>query len=166
MVDPALLRPGRLDKPLYCNFPDEKERLSIYQSVSRKFDNLDQDANSCMQDLAAKYPEFTGADIQALLYTAKLAAVHGGTNLITSKHMYEAAASTRPSVSPADRKRFLNIYAKFRDDDEEGETKSKEKKKTMNGSRTTNGEDILGKLASFGYDVEEIKRGKQKLATA
>ena len=122
------------------------------------------DADSCIQDLAAKYPEFTGADIQALLYSAKLAAVHEGTNLITNKHMYEAAASTRPSVSPADRKRFLNIYAKFRDDDEEGETKSNAEKKTTNSH--TSGEDILGKLASFGYDVEEIKRGKQKLATA
>lgn len=29
LIDPALLRPGRLDKALYCGFPDAAERHSI-----------------------------------------------------------------------------------------------------------------------------------------
>jgi ATP-dependent 26S proteasome regulatory subunit len=31
LIDPALLRPGRLDKSLYCGFPDRNERFSILQ---------------------------------------------------------------------------------------------------------------------------------------
>mgnify|MGYP006453167537 CR=1 FL=1 len=27
-------------------------------------------------------------------------------------------------------------------------------------------ETLLGKLASFGYDIDEVKQGKQRLATA
>eukprot|EP01133_Synstelium_polycarpum_P015192 gene15192-17978_t len=42
LIDPALLRPGRLDKSLFCNIPEEHERLevtklfifSIYQAMS------------------------------------------------------------------------------------------------------------------------------------
>lgn len=29
LVDPALLRPGRLDKSLLCDMPDEQERFSV-----------------------------------------------------------------------------------------------------------------------------------------
>ena len=68
LIDPALLRPGRLDKPLYCHFPNEQDRFLIYQSVSRKFDNLEQGAHECMKQLAAKYTTFTGADIQVRMH--------------------------------------------------------------------------------------------------
>ena len=84
----------------------------------------------------------------------------------------KAAKSTRPSVSPADRRRFLKIYAKYRDEENGveqigggggGETKT-------NGTGMTEEEqrrEMLGKLASFGYDVDDIKKnGKQRLATA
>ena len=29
MIDPALLRPGRIDKSVYCSFPDLDERKHI-----------------------------------------------------------------------------------------------------------------------------------------
>jgi hypothetical protein len=183
-VDPALLRPGRLDKPLYCNFPDEEERYQIFQSVSAKFDNLASNADKCMRDIAQKYSQFTGADIQALLYTAKLSAVHESSEKITAKHIMDAAKSTRPSVSPADRSKFLKIFAKFRDEEEtnqggaHGESKVTSGNGYMYGGNSGSGsgvkqtltkeqqEALLGKLASFGYDIDDIKQGKQRLATA
>src|SRR6201999_4578551 len=36
LIDPALLRPGRLDKCLYCGMPTEAERVSIFQALARK----------------------------------------------------------------------------------------------------------------------------------
>ena len=36
LIDPALLRPGRLDKSLYCGIPNEQERLDILYALSRK----------------------------------------------------------------------------------------------------------------------------------
>lgn len=35
-IDPALLRPGRLDQLIYIPLPDEKSRLSILQAQLRK----------------------------------------------------------------------------------------------------------------------------------
>lgn len=37
LVDVALLRPGRIDKSVYCGFPDEIERREILQVYLRKF---------------------------------------------------------------------------------------------------------------------------------
>jgi transitional endoplasmic reticulum ATPase len=36
IIDPALLRPGRLDQLIYIPLPDEKSRTQIFKSVLRK----------------------------------------------------------------------------------------------------------------------------------
>lgn len=73
LIDPALLRPGRLDKSLICDMPVEEERLEILQAVSRK---LDMDPNVQLQVYAEKTEGFSGADLQALVYNAQLEAIH------------------------------------------------------------------------------------------
>ena len=78
MIDPALLRPGRLDKSLYCGFPDEKERISIFETVATKM-GLSKDVFQIFPQLALEYSTFTGADIQAALYTAQLSSIHEST---------------------------------------------------------------------------------------
>lgn len=37
LVDVALLRPGRVDKAVYCGFPDEEEREDIIGIYLKKF---------------------------------------------------------------------------------------------------------------------------------
>nr|CAD7396180.1 unnamed protein product [Timema poppensis] len=69
LLDPALLRPGRLDRAVLCPLPDEDDRLSILQSLSRR---LTLDADVDLKQLAASTKGFTGADLQAILYTAQL----------------------------------------------------------------------------------------------
>uniref|UniRef100_A0A8D0G2W0 Peroxisomal ATPase PEX1 n=1 Tax=Sphenodon punctatus TaxID=8508 RepID=A0A8D0G2W0_SPHPU len=79
LIDPALLRPGRLDKCLYCPPPDQTARFEILKALSHSLplaDDVD------FQLLAAKTEFFTGADIKALLYNAQLEAIH--TSLGTS----------------------------------------------------------------------------------
>ncbi|KAJ3293122.1 Peroxisome biosynthesis protein pex1 [Borealophlyctis nickersoniae] len=73
LIDPALLRPGRLDKSLLCGLPDEEERYEILSSVARKL-HLASDTD--LRAYAAKAEDFTGADLQALLYNAHLEAIH------------------------------------------------------------------------------------------
>ncbi|NXP09531.1 PEX1 factor, partial [Thinocorus orbignyianus] len=76
LIDPALLRPGRLDKCLYCPPPDQNSRYEILKALSHSL-SLANDVD--LQDLAAKTERFTGADLKALLYNAQLEAIH--TNL-------------------------------------------------------------------------------------
>lgn len=35
MIDPAVLRPGRLDKVLYVGLPDEEGRIDILRAVTK-----------------------------------------------------------------------------------------------------------------------------------
>ncbi|XP_061853223.1 peroxisomal ATPase PEX1 isoform X2 [Colius striatus] len=76
LIDPALLRPGRLDKCLYCPPPDQSSRYDILKALSHSLP-LANDVD--FQELSAKTERFTGADLKALLYNAQLEAIH--TNL-------------------------------------------------------------------------------------
>ncbi|NXY88450.1 PEX1 factor, partial [Alcedo cyanopectus] len=73
LIDPALLRPGRLDKCLYCPPPDQNSRYEILRALSHSL-SLARDVD--LQELAAKTERFTGADLKALLYNAQLEAIH------------------------------------------------------------------------------------------
>nr|XP_047933487.1 peroxisome biogenesis factor 1 isoform X2 [Anser cygnoides] len=73
LIDPALLRPGRLDKCLYCPPPDQSSRYEILKALSHSL-SLASDVD--FEYLAAKTDQFTGADLKALLYNAQLEAIH------------------------------------------------------------------------------------------
>jgi len=96
LIDPALLRPGRLDKLVYCPMPSSEERLEIIKAQSKNMvfaDDVD------LSHWAKKCENFSGADLQvtnlliverflflqfldlffllkALLYNAQLEAIH------------------------------------------------------------------------------------------
>ncbi|XP_022107036.1 peroxisome biogenesis factor 1-like isoform X2 [Acanthaster planci] len=74
LIDPALLRPGRLDKCLFCPIPCSEERVEILQALSRKIPMMD---DVDLRSIALKCEHFTGADFKALLYNAQLEAIHG-----------------------------------------------------------------------------------------
>uniref|UniRef100_A0A668AL33 Peroxisomal ATPase PEX1 n=1 Tax=Myripristis murdjan TaxID=586833 RepID=A0A668AL33_9TELE len=73
LIDPALLRPGRLDKSLYCPPPDLEARVEILRALSA---GVPLAADVDLQQLASATELFTGADLKALLYNAQLEAVH------------------------------------------------------------------------------------------
>ncbi|CAK6949536.1 peroxisome biogenesis factor 1 [Scomber scombrus] len=73
LIDPALLRPGRLDKSLYCPPPDLEARVEILKALSI---GVPLAGDVDLQQLAAATEQFTGADLKALLYNAQLEAVN------------------------------------------------------------------------------------------
>ncbi|XP_058534089.1 peroxisomal ATPase PEX1 isoform X1 [Ochotona princeps] len=73
LIDPALLRPGRLDKCVYCPPPDQASRLEILKALSA---SLPLAGDADLQHVAALTDSFTGADLKALLYNAQLEALH------------------------------------------------------------------------------------------
>jgi SpoVK/Ycf46/Vps4 family AAA+-type ATPase len=176
MIDPALLRPGRLDKSLYCGFPDVTDRLSIFNTIGRKM-NLSEECFGIFPTLAETYTQLTGADIQAALYTAQLASAHASTPSaetfkaqptgesvgkrgdvsetvvqkpsVTSQQIVAAVAAARPSVSLQDRRMYAKIYQKYLSDRGGGETL---------GENSDNDHDRATR--SFGYDPSQ-----QRVAT-
>ncbi|KAF1836621.1 peroxisome biosynthesis protein-like protein (PAS1/Peroxin-1) [Decorospora gaudefroyi] len=81
LIDPALLRPGRLDKSLLCDMPDVEERIDILRAVTRKL-NLapsllgDGAEGENLREIAKRTEGYSGADLQAVVYNAQLEAIH------------------------------------------------------------------------------------------
>jgi SpoVK/Ycf46/Vps4 family AAA+-type ATPase len=69
LIDPALLRPGRLDKALYCTMPTLEERVEILKLKSW---NLEVDTQIDWTAVARKCEGWSGADLDALLTNASL----------------------------------------------------------------------------------------------
>lgn len=94
LIDPALLRPGRLDKSLLCNMPDTADRASILEALAQKM-HFSSDVN--LADLAAQTDGFTGADLQAVLYNAHLEAIH---DVLAQQEEEEAQLSSSQTLVP------------------------------------------------------------------
>ncbi|KAI9658852.1 MAG: Peroxisome biosynthesis protein pex1 [Alyxoria varia] len=76
LIDPALLRPGRLDKSLLCDMPRQiEERLHIIKTLSNEL-RMGDTALANLKTLARRTEEYSGADLQGLVSTAHLEAVH------------------------------------------------------------------------------------------
>lgn len=80
LLDAALLRPGRLDRLIYCGFPDPSERGHILQALARR---LSLHAQVDLQQAGRQCEGYSGADLSALLSEAQLAAVHERLDLDT-----------------------------------------------------------------------------------
>ncbi|KYN44445.1 Peroxisome biogenesis factor 1 [Trachymyrmex septentrionalis] len=123
LLDPALLRPGRLDKCLHCPLPNELEREEIF-TVLCNAQNIDT-AVLDLKILAQLSDGFTGADINAVITSAKLSAFEDALATatdgkvsetaikVTQTHLVESVKSTRPSLSTAEKLKYTKIYARF-----------------------------------------------------
>ncbi|KAK6114943.1 hypothetical protein DH2020_007212 [Rehmannia glutinosa] len=123
LLDAALLRPGRLDRLLFCDFPSQQERLDILKVLSRK---LPMAADVDLNLIARMTEGFSGADLQALLSDAQLEAVHelldsedgsptGKMPVITGPLLKSIASKAKSSVSESEKRRLYDIYSQFLD---------------------------------------------------
>ena len=72
LIDPALLRPGRIDEIVELGIPDKKTREEIFKIYTRKMP-LNKDIN--VLDYSAKTDGWTGADIEAVCRNAGVNAI-------------------------------------------------------------------------------------------
>ena len=120
IIDPAMLRPGRLDKLLYVPLPDCNDRISILETLIR---NLPIDKNINVLDIFdnQKLDGFSGADLAALVREAQLSALknlkfENNVEVVIRKEDFEYAISNvLPSVSVGDRKKYENLKKKLQE---------------------------------------------------
>ncbi len=72
LIDPSLLRPGRIDLKIEIPMPDEKSRLEIFKVHTRNMP-LSKDVN--LEDWSKKTDKWTGAEIEAMCREAGLQAM-------------------------------------------------------------------------------------------
>ncbi|KAK4205219.1 putative PEX1 peroxisomal biogenesis factor 1, partial [Triangularia verruculosa] len=112
LIDPALLRPGRLDKSLLCDFPNEEDRLDIIRALAGKVkvDEEVWDDGEVLRRLSARTEGFSGADLQALVSNAQLEAIHDvlGDRDSTSTAVTRRGGAKQKAISTSN-KRFLQF---------------------------------------------------------
>ncbi|HTY43668.1 MAG TPA: CDC48 family AAA ATPase [Patescibacteria group bacterium] len=107
MLDPALLRPGRFDRILLVNAPDEAGRLNILKIHTKEMPLKNVD----LAEIAKETIGYTGADIEALVREAAMLSLRESIDAkqVTKKHFEEAINRVRPSVT----KGTVEVYKKI-----------------------------------------------------
>ncbi|MGC9200498.1 MAG: AAA family ATPase, partial [Candidatus Aenigmatarchaeota archaeon] len=108
LIDPALLRPGRIDKLVFIPPPDEKGRLEILKVHTRKVP-LAKDVS--LEEIAKRTEGYSGADLEALVKEAAMNALREDINAkeVKWKHFEEAMKKITPSIS----KELVEYYKRF-----------------------------------------------------
>ena len=99
LIDPALLRPGRLERLVFVEPPDAEARREILRTAGKSVPlspDVDLDA------LAAELDGYSGADCVALLREAALTAMRRSIDAadVTAADVAAARAKVRPSLDP------------------------------------------------------------------
>merc|ERR1712087_164125 len=85
-LDPALMRPGRLDRKIEFPLPDRRERRLIFQTITNKM-NLADDVD--LEDYVARPEKISAADICAICQEAGMQAVRRNRYVILPKDFEE-----------------------------------------------------------------------------
>jgi len=115
LIDPALLRPGRLDELIYVGTPDTAGRRRIL-AIHTKDMPLARDVD--LESLAQRTERFTGADLEDLVRRAGLTALRGGldANEVTVADFEAALVETRASVTPQMLEEYERIQETLKSD--------------------------------------------------
>ncbi len=99
ILDPALLRPGRLDRIVYVPPPDMQARYDILLIHTR---NVPLAKDVDLLEIARRIEGYTGADIELLVREATFLALREDINAneVSMRHFEEAMKKVRPSVTP------------------------------------------------------------------
>jgi SpoVK/Ycf46/Vps4 family AAA+-type ATPase len=132
-IDPALLRPGRLEKHVYVGLAeDDAEWADVFEKCSRLYKfhkafEVDLASGKLPRDLLRRYGhlrQLSPADVSAAFGTAQLNAIHEAITcgksdepiLLSLNHVQEAFRTTRASLADSERKMLDVIYRKYRKD--------------------------------------------------
>ncbi|AYM40738.1 AAA family ATPase [Mycobacteroides chelonae] len=99
LIDPALLRPGRMERLVFVEPPDAQARKDILKTAARA---VPLDADVDLDALAAGLDGFSAADCAALLREAAMAAMRRSIDAadVTVADIETARATVRPSLDP------------------------------------------------------------------
>ena len=103
ILDPALMRPGRFDRQVTVNYPDQNGRVAILK-VHSKGKKLD--ANVDLDNIAKRMPYATGADLENVMNEAAILAARARKKLIDQQLLIDAIA--RVQMGPEKKSHKVN----------------------------------------------------------
>jgi len=99
IIDPAVLRPGRMDRIIYVPPPDEEARFQILKIHTRNMP-LAEDVD--LKEIAKKTEGYSGADLETVCREAAMNALRKDINAkhVTKEDFEEALKKVGPSLTP------------------------------------------------------------------
>lgn len=107
MIDPAILRAGRLDKKYYVGVPDKEARVALFKLY---LDKRPYDFGLDYQLLADMTKDYVSADIQLIVNDASRCALRQHSK-ITMDILKSAISNQLPSLNANELRKYENIRA-------------------------------------------------------
>ena len=114
MIDPAMLRPGRLETKLYVGLPDAEGRVDILRRITKSLPGFV--FTDRIADIARGCEGFSGADLESLKRRAGYAVVErcsaqegAGVFTFIAEDFEKARGEVRQSVSDNEIKRYERL---------------------------------------------------------
>ncbi|MBN1896905.1 MAG: CDC48 family AAA ATPase [Candidatus Aenigmarchaeota archaeon] len=113
MLDPAIMRPGRFDRQVLVQAPEEKARLEILK-VHTKNMPLAKDVD--LKKIAKETEGHSGADLESVVREAGLNAMRENMNTkdVKNKHFTQALEEVSPSIDTSVIKHYEKLMEKLR----------------------------------------------------
>ncbi|KAJ2990307.1 26S proteasome regulatory subunit 6B, partial [Globomyces sp. JEL0801] len=90
-LDPALLRPGRLDRKIEFPTPDRRQKRLIFTTLTAKM-NLSEEVD--LEDFVARPDKLSGAEMSSIVQAAGMFAVRANRYVVLSKDIEKAYTSS------------------------------------------------------------------------
>ncbi|MDY6777831.1 MAG: CDC48 family AAA ATPase [Candidatus Nanohaloarchaea archaeon] len=112
MIDPAVLRPGRLDRHVYVPVPDREARKKIFEVHTRDMPLAD---DVSIDDLADMSDNLVGSDIEAVCREAAMNSLRKDleSDTVTKEDFEQALENASPSAEEQDIKEFRSKVDEF-----------------------------------------------------
>ncbi|KRZ32940.1 Nuclear valosin-containing protein-like [Trichinella pseudospiralis] len=132
IIDPAVLRPGRLDKALYVGLPNELDRVSILRAITKNGTTPPMHEEIDFKQLSKdkRCEAFSGADLQHLVREASVEALreyfiiqNDQTTaqksaipelVVRLKHLDTALSKVKPSISVKEAEEYRRIAKMYK----------------------------------------------------
>lgn len=113
-IDPALLRPGRLDRHVYVSPPDEEARLQIFEKNTEKFELQDKD--QLLHKLVVMSDGFSGSECVLLCQEAGLNAIMSDKNCktVTEQNFQAVIGDISKNITPEMLEYFKSFALKYK----------------------------------------------------
>ncbi len=118
MIDPAIMRPGRIDRTMEVEIPDFEARKKIFEVHTEDMplaDDVD------LEELAEKTENYVGSDIESICREAGMIALRGNPDSeeATMKDFEEAIDDVKPTATEENREQYERMMKRMDNIEEE-----------------------------------------------
>ena len=144
IIDPALMRPGRLDQLIYIPMPDYESRLSVLQAVLRKTP-VSKDVD--IKYIAAQTEKFTGADLTEICQRAAKLAIRENIQRDMEREQIKKDAEANGIVQDND----------FEEEDTVPEILPRHFEEAVRNARRSVSDRDLAQYSSFAQNLQQAR---------